>query len=98
MRKTDFVGKMFTINLFQMFGTDTLRHRETARKVVETLPKDSEHSPIIIDFQNIDFASRSFLHELLCDLGDRTVDFANRNEEVYQLTEIILKKGVYINC
>ena len=81
-----------------MFGTDTLRHRDTARKVVESLPKGSESSQVIIDFAKIDFASRSFLHELLCDLGSRKVVFKNRNEEVTELMEIIKRNAVCVSC
>lgn len=79
-----------SINLFQMFGTDTLRHRETAKKLAENLPKTE--CPVVIDFANIDFASRSFLHELLCQLYDRKVTFENTNEEIAQLMEIVSKK------
>lgn len=78
-----------------MFCTDTLRHRDTARKVVAVLAKESLSSQVVIDFDKIDFASRSFLHELLTDLGSRKVVFENRNEEVTQLMEIIQKNAVY---
>ena len=78
---------MVSVSLYQMFGTDTLRHRETARQVVECLPTEVQ-SQVIIDFANIAFASRSFLHELICDLGSRKVVFKNRNEEVIKMMEI----------
>lgn len=81
-----------------MFGTDTLRHRETARKVVELIEKDANASSIVIDFNRIDFASRSFLHELLCDLGKRKVAFENRNNDVKQMMDIILKRAVAVNA
>ena len=89
---------MITVNLYEMFGTDTLRHRDTARKVVETLPKESESSQVIIDFAKIDFASRSFLHELLCDLENHKVTFTNRNDEVSQMMNIISKSSVCVQC
>ncbi len=76
---------MVSVSLYQMFGTDTLRHRETARQVVEKLPINSQAT---IDFANITFASRSFLHELLCSLGSRKVVFENRNYEVTKMMEI----------
>jgi hypothetical protein len=81
-----------------MFGTDTLRHRDTARKAVESLPKDSEYAQVTIDFAKIDFASRSFLHELLCDLGERKVVFENRSEEVKQMMEIAQKGTISALC
>lgn len=87
---------MFTINLYQMFGTDTLRYRDSARKVVESLPKGD--SLVMIDFAKIDFASRSFLHELLYVLGSRKVTFDNRNEEVEKMMGIIERKAVCVNC
>ncbi len=81
-----------------MFSTDTLRHRETARKVVDLIEKEATPSLTVIDFQRVDFASRSFLHELLCDLGDRKVTFENRNEEVKQMMGIISKNAVCATC
>ena len=89
---------MFAVKLYDMFCTDTLRHRDTARKVVDTLAKEPLSSEVIIDFDKIDFASRSFLHELLSDLGSRKVVFENRNEEVTELMDIIKKNFVCINC
>ena len=77
-----------------MFCMDTLRHRETARKVVDVIKREPLTSQVIIDFDKIDFASRSFLHELLTDLGSRKAVFENRNEEVKQLMDIIQKNTV----
>lgn len=85
---------MFVISLYQMFGTDTLRHRDTARKIVEGLPKADK---VILDFANIEFASRSFLHELICDLGNRKVVFENTNDEVKHMLEIA-EKGAFVVC
>lgn len=79
-----------------MFCTDTLRHRETARKIIEIIPKEIEE--ITIDFDRIDFASRSFLHELLFGLGSRKVNFSNANEEVKQMAHIIQRSSVCVNC
>jgi anti-anti-sigma regulatory factor len=86
------------VELYGMFGTDTLRHRETARKVVELIEKEAKSSETVIDFSKIDFASRSFLHELMCDLGNRKVIFENRNEEVEQMMNIISKSTVCASC
>jgi len=79
-----------------MFCTDTLRHRETARKVIQRIPKDTNN--VTINFERIDFASRSFLHELLCGLVNQKVDVANANEEVKQMINIIQKRSVCIQC
>ena len=89
---------MLVVKLHDMFCTDTLRHRDTARKVVATFAKEPVTAQIIIDFDRIDFASRSFLHELLTDLGSREVVFKNRNEEVEQMMEIARKGTLSAVC
>ena len=89
---------MFAVKLYDMFCTDTLRHRDTARKVVDTLAKEPLSSEVVIDFDKIDFASGSFLHELLSDLGSRKVIFENRNEEVKQMMEIAQKGTISAIC
>lgn len=88
---------MVTINLYQMFETDTLCYRDNARKVVKKLPRDPK-SPVMIDFAKIDFASRSFLHELLYNLSNREVAFENRTEFIEKLMEIIERKRACITC
>jgi hypothetical protein len=82
---------MLTVKLYEMFGTETLRHRDTARKIVQNLPATEA---VIIDFANISFASQSFLHELLHDLGNRKAIFENRSDEVKQMMEIAEKRVV----
>lgn len=89
---------LLIVKLYDMFCTDTLRHRETARKVVELINKQENRDPVEIDFSKIDFASRSFIHELLCGLGSRKVNFSNANEEVTQMTSIIQKSSVCAHC
>jgi anti-anti-sigma regulatory factor len=89
---------MFIVKLYDMFCTDTLRHRDTARKVVATFAKEPVTAQVTIDFDKIDFASRSFLHELLSDLGSRKVVFENRNEEVKQMMEIARKGTISTVC
>lgn len=90
---------MIEIKLYDMFHTDTLRHRETARKVVELINKAPKSSRTTIDFCNIDFASRSFLHELLNDLdSSRKVDFVNTSQEVKQMMVIVQKSIVSMVC
>lgn len=79
------------ITLYEIFCKDTLRHRETARKIVENIPKKPEPHQIIVDFERIEFASRSFLHELLSDLSDKKVEFANMNKEVKTMMDVILR-------
>ena len=88
---------MLVVKLYDMFRTDTLRHRETARQVLELINRQV-NDKIEIDFSKIDFASRSFLHELLCGLNGREVDFLNANEEVEQMKGIIQKSSVCAQC
>jgi hypothetical protein len=79
------------INLYEMFCTDTLRHRETAREIIEEISRRPRSKSIIIDFAKIEFASRSFLHELISHLGDKQVKFKNRNQEVVDMMTTILQ-------
>ena len=84
------------LNLYDMFCTDTLRHRETARKLIQKIPQETN---VTLNFERIDFASRSFLHELLCGLSsNQKVDFSNVNTEVQQMMNIIQKKTVHVHC
>ncbi len=80
------------IDLYGMFHTDTLRDRRTALLVVKEISKDSSEF-VQLDFANIDFASRSFCHELLTNLTKRdNVRFENVNEEVRHMMIASLKK------
>jgi hypothetical protein len=81
------------INLYDMFCTDTLRHRETARKILEKVSKAPKTDLVVIDFSKIDFASQSFLHELMICLAGRKVVFQNQNEEVEKMASIISKSA-----
>ena len=89
---------LFVLKLYDMFCNDTLRHRDSARKIVELINKQDESKPIVVDFDKIDFVSRSFLHELLCGVGNRTVSFSNANNEITQMTNIIQKNSVCVLC
>lgn len=89
-------GLGLELNLYEIFCTDTLRHRETARKLIQKIP---ENTNVTLNFERIDFASRSFLHELLCGLNNNlTVDFSNVNPEVTRMINIIQKKSVCVHC
>ena len=87
---------MLTVSLYQTFNVKRLRYRESAQEVVERLPEGD--IPVIIDFANIEFASRSFLHELLHCLGNRQVTFEHRNENIEKMMEIIERKAVRVAC
>lgn len=56
--------------------------RERGREVAEALPRQTK---LVLDFEGIDAASPSFLHELLMGLvakGTRAVDFQNVTHSV----------------
>jgi anti-anti-sigma regulatory factor len=80
------------IKLYDQFGNDII-HRETARKVTEMTSKESRRNQVIIDFNNIEFASRTFLHELISDLCDRNVVFINMNRDLERMMEIVIKNS-----
>jgi hypothetical protein len=68
-----------------MFGVTKLRFRESAEEVIESLPKGD--SPVVIDFDYIEFTSPSFLRELLSGLGSRKVSFKHTPEFVQGMIE-----------
>jgi hypothetical protein len=77
------------IKLYELFGSHALRQRETAQKVAEMVAKEPSSSKIIIDFDQIEFATRSFLNELLSDLYERdNLEFVNKNESIEQMIKI----------
>jgi hypothetical protein len=80
------------VKLYQIFKTDTLRHRETARIVLKDIEKTELNERIVIDFLGISFASRSFCHELKRDLNDRDIVFVNMLPEVEQMMHIAFMK------
>jgi hypothetical protein len=83
------------ISLYDMFCTDTLRHRETAQHVINEISKMPISDDIILDFKNIAFASRSFCHELLSDLKYRpNVKLENMNQNVKAMMKAIDKPKI----
>ncbi len=80
------------IDLYLMLKTDTLRHRDTARKVLDEVEKAPPIAEIIIDFQGIIFASRSFCHELRNSLCKRKVIYKNTSSEVNEMMQIVKRK------
>ena len=78
--------------LYELFGTDTLRHRETAKHVLDKLSKVPIDEKVVIDFAGISFASRSFCHELKRGLNGRDVVFVNMLPEVEEMMRIAFAK------
>ena len=80
------------IKLYEIFNTDTLRHRDTAKTVLDRVSKRNGDERIVIDFTGISFASRSFCHELKRGLGDLDVVFVNMMPEVEGMMDIAFSK------
>ena len=80
------------INLYEIVGTDTLRHRETAQTILHTISQEPENKPVTLDFSGIAFASRSFLHELLSALNGREYIVVNANAEIDFMVKVAFTK------
>ncbi len=80
------------IKLYEILNTDTLRHRDTARMVLDRVSQRRSDERIVIDFAGISFASRSFCHELKRGLGDLDVVFVNMMPEVEGMMRIAFSK------
>ncbi|MDI6897422.1 STAS-like domain-containing protein [Methanocella conradii] len=80
------------IRLYELFGSHALRQRETAQKVVEMVINEPTSRKVIVDFDQIEFATRSFLNELLSGLYNKdNVEFINTNESIEQMMKISFK-------
>lgn len=81
------------IKIYEYVETDTLRHRETAQKLLQTINQHSDE-PVTLNFKGINFASRAFLHELLSGLHDREISYTNTNEEIQFMAKVAFTKPV----
>jgi anti-anti-sigma regulatory factor len=84
--------KAMEIKLYEFFNIDTLRHRDSARAVLDELSKMPQEEKIVIDFSGISFTSRSFCHELKRGLNGRDVIFVNMLPEVEEMMRIAFAK------
>jgi len=80
------------IKIYDIAGTDTLRHRDTARIIHEKIANIPKKEGITLDFSGISFASRSFCHELSKGLNDRDVVLVNMLPEVDEMMRLITTK------
>jgi hypothetical protein len=80
------------IKLYEYLGIDTLRHRDSAKTVLDGLVNTPLHDKITIDFSGISFASRSFCHELRRGLNGREAVFNNMLPEVEKMMQIAFAK------
>ena len=80
------------IKLHNIFKSDSLRTRDNAQVVARKISKLKLSDEIIIDFAGINFASRSFLHELLTATSKfENVRFVNRNDDVELMFRLVQK-------
>lgn len=80
------------IKVYDVVKISTLRHRDTARRVLQIVEKVQADENITIDFSGITFASRSFCHELKKDLKHRDVEFINMLSEVEEMMYLVQHK------
>lgn len=79
------------IKLIDLVEIDTLRHRDTAKNVLEKVQNTPEEG-VIIDFKGIEFASRSFCHELKKGLKKKDVTYVNMNTVVDAMMQLVAIK------
>ena len=78
------------INLRKEFDVSALNNRATAKKLVKRI-ESSWVNTVVLDFSDIEFASRSFLDELNSHLPhiDKEVKKTNMNASVREMDELV---------
>ena len=71
--------------------TDTLRHRETAQQILKTINQQPDKQ-VTLDFKDITFTSRAFIHELLTGLQNHQTHLKNTNHQTRQIIQTIHTK------
>lgn len=79
------------IKLIELVKVSTLRHRDTAKMIVVKVLNVPEEG-VIIDFEDIEFASRSFCHELKKGLKGKDVEYINMRPEVDEMMQLVAIK------
>ena len=80
-------------NLKELFSSASLVTRQTAREIFDVISKSKENE-IVLDFKNIQSATRSFFDELnsfesRIDLLGKKVEFANVNSDLQKLFDLV---------
>lgn len=83
-----------TINLAGIFNSSSLITRQAARDLFSIIAK-SEEKKITLDFNKIEFASRSFFDELNSEmtkiaLFGKEVEFVNLSESIEKLYKMVI--------
>lgn len=87
------------IKLKKVFEVTALNNRATAKRLVERI-ENSWANTVILDFADIEFASRSFLDELNSHLShiDKEIKKVNMNSSVKEMDKLVQKpKATYSN-
>ncbi|MGK7371020.1 MAG: STAS-like domain-containing protein [Candidatus Halalkalibacterium sp. M3_1C_030] len=87
------------IKLKKVFEVTALNNRATAKRLVERI-ENSWANTIILDFTDIEFASRSFLDELNSHLPhiDKEIKKIHMNASVKEMDKLVQKpKATYSN-
>lgn len=82
------------ISLTEIFNSSSLITRQTARELFDIIAK-SDEKKIILDFNKIEFASRSFFDELNNEMSKiallgKEVEFINLNESIAKLYKMVI--------
>ncbi|WP_440999825.1 STAS-like domain-containing protein [Fodinibius sp. SL11] len=86
------------INLRKEFDVSALNNRATAKKLVKRI-ESSWANTVVLDFSDIEFASRSFLDELNSHLPhvDKEVKKTNMNASVREMDELVQQPKEKVN-
>jgi len=84
---------MKTLYLKNIFNSPILRSRSAAQLLFRKIQALPSTEKIILDFEDIDFVSRSFANELLVSLRNRAnVSIVNTNSNIEEMFKVAKKK------
>lgn len=88
---------MLNLNLEKFFDSSSLITRQAARELFDIISKTPDDH-IILDFFNVNFATRSFFDEFNSKISNlkllgKSVDFINQNENIKLISDIVVKNS-----
>lgn len=83
-----------TIHVRSILDVSTVATRATARRLFKEQIKRSSADSFVLDFEGIEFASRSFMDELSLLIKDHSYNIRkiNMNSQVQQMDELVQEK------
>ncbi|MBU3925445.1 hypothetical protein KJ854_05970 [Patescibacteria group bacterium] len=83
------------INLAEIFNSSSLITRQTARELFNIIARSDENK-IVLDFNKIKFASRSFFDELNNEMNKiallgKEAEFVNLDENIAKLYKLVIE-------